>query len=282
VLVLVQVSSKCLREQEAESMDESGSASFHSSVEVSKPGLAQIWFSAETIGILVAELDLLVGAEGASKIAFLSTPSVYCSLPTHLRDRSHLFEYDIGQFQVTNNAEEQEDVHASAEESRCHFFDYKVEDFCDIIPAEVRHSFDIIVADPPSISVYALRQYCEAIRVLAKHEGESSSATKTTVIFATLEDNQQILAQELLLFPAIPHRHSENAYDSGTIRPEFSTDFAWAMCGKYAFFTNFGAFRSEANKRKLKDNAHQEEEKEEDTVVEDEYWITMQAVPHEL
>ncbi|KAF5838693.1 hypothetical protein DUNSADRAFT_2389 [Dunaliella salina] len=51
----------------------------------------QYWYSARTIQKLAQELQEC----GASSIAFLSTPSVYFSLPKgELRSKSWLFDYD--------------------------------------------------------------------------------------------------------------------------------------------------------------------------------------------
>ena len=54
------------------------------------PDFNQYWYSELTIKRMVEELTLLDG-----KVAFLSTPSVYFSVPQHIRDKSYVFDVNL-------------------------------------------------------------------------------------------------------------------------------------------------------------------------------------------
>lgn len=105
--------------------------------------IQQYWFSKETVAVIVAEIQ-----EFASKVAFLSTPSVYFSLTSiELKKNSSLFEYD---------------EQWSADPGFVKFDYNKVED----IPKKLHHSFDYVVIDPPCITPEVWEKYIEATMIL--------------------------------------------------------------------------------------------------------------------
>mmetsp|Transcript_8029 Transcript_8029/g.11378 ORF Transcript_8029/g.11378 Transcript_8029/m.11378 type:complete len:258 (+) Transcript_8029:214-987(+) len=112
----------------------------------------QYWYSKATIDALTAEVK-----DYATRVAFLSTPSVYFSLgECDLRRRSRLFEFDR-KFEKAPGFV---------------FYDYK---HPEKIPKEYLHAFDYVVIDPPSVREDVLLLYAKAARSLLH---QSSSVPK--------------------------------------------------------------------------------------------------------
>ncbi|MEW5316922.1 MAG: hypothetical protein WDW38_008261 [Sanguina aurantia] len=114
--------------------------------------LNQYWYSSHTIEHLVQELQA-----SATSAAFLSTPSVYFSLPkgSALRKASWVFDLD--------------DQWASDP----HFFKY---DFRDPggIPEHLHHAFDCVVIDPPVHHTGGVGAVCHCSKAAAGGGREST------------------------------------------------------------------------------------------------------------
>jgi len=133
----------------------------------------QFWYSPYTIENIIKELEAC-----ATRIAFLSTPSIYFSLPedSALRKNSHVFEYDRQWLDHPNFV----------------FYDFnKPEE----LPVELHHSFDCVVADPPFITAEAWRLYIKATKMLLQPGGKFMG---TAVI-----ENEQLLKEELGAAPCV-------------------------------------------------------------------------------
>ena len=109
--------------------------------------LNQYWYNTETINILIKEIEA-----HSECCAFLSTPSLYFSTSTSLRNKSSLFDIDL---QWKN-------------EPGFIFFDYNKYE----IPENLQHKFDYVVCDPPFISEDVWKEYAKAIKLLLKKNGK--------------------------------------------------------------------------------------------------------------
>eukprot|EP01031_Cornospumella_fuschlensis_P035223 gene35223-42667_t len=146
----------------------------------------QYWYSSKTIEAIVSEVVRING-----KTAFLSTPSLYFSLPEEQQAKSSVFEYD-----------------RSWENDRGFvFYDFnKPED----VPAGLHQSFDVVVIDPPFITEDVWRKYAAAAKLLLKDGIDSNGEPAGKVILTTVLENEALLHE---LFgttvtayrPSIPH-----------------------------------------------------------------------------
>jgi len=83
-------------------------------------------------------------------IAFLSTPSLYFSLPEDRRSNCHMFDYDM------KWASDRGFVH----------YDFNDP---DMIPDDFLGRFDAIVIDPPFITEEVWRRYAVAVKKLSRN-----------------------------------------------------------------------------------------------------------------
>ena len=106
--------------------------------------LNQYWYSAPTIKALVEEIQA-----SATKVAFLSTPSVYFSLPkgSPVREASWVFDLDD---QWSKDP---------------HYFKYDF-NHPEAIPEALHHTFDCVVIDPPFITREVWEKYAAAAKLL--------------------------------------------------------------------------------------------------------------------
>ena len=127
--------------------------------------LNQYWYSARTLAALVAELES--GACGL-RVAFLSTPSVYFSLPeaSAVRQASYCFDYD----DQWNG------------DPRFRFFDFNSEK----IDADLEHAFDCVVVDPPFITRDVWAKYAACAQSALKPGGGK-------LILTTVGENEAML-----------------------------------------------------------------------------------------
>uniref|UniRef100_A0A7R9YZ19 Protein-lysine N-methyltransferase n=1 Tax=Chlamydomonas euryale TaxID=1486919 RepID=A0A7R9YZ19_9CHLO len=127
--------------------------------------LNQYWYSSHTIKKIAEEV-----AASATKAAFLSTPSVYFSLPADspIKQASWVFDLDDQWSQDSN------------------YFKY---DFNkpDDIPKELHHVFDCVVIDPPFITREVWEKYAAAAKLLLSDSGK--------VIGTTVAENGAMLAE---------------------------------------------------------------------------------------
>jgi hypothetical protein len=146
--------------------------------------LNQYWYSSPTIAAMVAEVQSVGGSA-----AFLSTPSVYFSVPKADRAAHKVFDYD----------------NQWASDPGYHFWDFKTPLG---FPAELQHTFDVVVIDPPFITREVWEQYAQAAKALLKVDTDGNVAGK--VIASTIFENAALM-KELLncepqrYLPSIPH-----------------------------------------------------------------------------
>lgn len=133
----------------------------------------QYWYSPKTIERIVADLLEQAGSDGV--IAFLSTPSLYFSMPDGVRARSFVFDFD-----------------RKWEHDRGFVF----YDFNDPtgLPAELLGKCDIVVIDPPFITHEVWRKYAESTTLLLPSTGGK-------VLGTTIIENAPLLEELLTLRP---------------------------------------------------------------------------------
>ena len=119
-----------------------------------------------------------------TKIAFLSTPSIYFSLKNkELKANSKVFDFDK-KFE---------------KDPGFVFYDFnKPED----IPKEMTKAFDMVVIDPPFITREVWEKYTEAAKILLIDEGK--------ILLSAIDENESILKELLqvnrkLFRPSIPN-----------------------------------------------------------------------------
>eukprot|EP01039_Chlorochromonas_danica_P009255 gene9257-10218_t len=147
----------------------------------------QYWYSTKTIEKIVEEVSNVNG-----RIAFLSTPSLYFSLPPSVREQSYLFEYD---------RQWESDPHFV-------FFDFHE---TEKIPVNLKDTFDLLVIDPPFITEDVWRLYAASAHyLLKKGQDPVSGLPLGKVILTTVIENEPLLeelfqARATRFRPSIPH-----------------------------------------------------------------------------
>lgn len=122
--------------------------------------------------------------EHATKVAFLSTPSVWFSLDNQeIKQRSFFFDVDI-QWEKHSN-----------------FVNWNYNQPTQI-EVKMHHEFDCVVIDPPFVTSEVWAKYAEATLLLLKDGGK--------IILSTIPENAQILKQMLnvepqTFQPSVPH-----------------------------------------------------------------------------
>lgn len=104
----------------------------------------QYWYSAHTISVLAAEACDQAGCEG--RIACVSTPSIFFSLPREFQDRAVVLDFDRTFAERTAN-----------------FVPYDFNHPTDIA-TELQHTFDVVVIDPPFITEEVRTWMVELVR----------------------------------------------------------------------------------------------------------------------
>jgi hypothetical protein len=149
----------------------------------------QYWYSDATIQTLVEGISEILGKCSGSKVAFLSTPSLYFALPDQERKQCKLFEYD-GVW--SNDA------------------GYVQYDFNepDCIDSTLQKTFDLVVIDPPFITKDVWEKYAMTAKLLLKYDpfGRDSDAhikKKGLFLGTTVSENADFLKEELNAEPAV-------------------------------------------------------------------------------
>ena len=152
--------------------------------------LNQYWYSPKTIGAIVEELE---SGRCGLRVAFLSTPSLFFSLPesSEVRRASYCFDLD--------------EQWATAERfRRFDFHDEKVDD-------DLAHSFDCVVVDPPFITRDVWTKYAACVRsalrpggrVVLTTVGETGAAsTGASTVARTVERRSDRARQRTRLRPS--------------------------------------------------------------------------------
>jgi hypothetical protein len=141
--------------------------------------LNQYWYASSTIAMLTKEIE-----EHATKVAFLSTPSVWFSLENQeIKNRSFFFDVDL-----------QWGKHAN--------FVYWNYNQAGAIASSMHHQFDCVVIDPPFVTHELWAKYAEAAHLLLKPGGK--------IILSTIPENAQMLKEMLdvkpqAFQPSVPH-----------------------------------------------------------------------------
>ncbi|GFR41785.1 hypothetical protein Agub_g2547 [Astrephomene gubernaculifera] len=158
----------------------------------------QYWYSAHTIGKIVEELTA-----SASRIACLSTPSIYFSLPrgSPLRAAAWLLDYD-------------EQWAADPHYVR---YDFNAP---ELLPPHLHGAFDCVVIDPPFITREVWDKYAQAARLLLQPGGK--------VIATTVAENAELLAELL------PAGEGGSRVQPAPFRPSIPH-----LIYQYNLFTNF-------------------------------------------
>mmetsp|Transcript_27341 Transcript_27341/g.48344 ORF Transcript_27341/g.48344 Transcript_27341/m.48344 type:complete len:262 (+) Transcript_27341:88-873(+) len=116
--------------------------------------LYQYWYSGATINAILAECE-----QYATKVAFLSTPSVYFSLCEGVD-----MENGVDARSILARASCVLDYDRAFQTAKGYvFFNYKDPGG---IPKDLHHTFDFVVIDPPSVRDDVLAQYAKAARLL--------------------------------------------------------------------------------------------------------------------
>ena len=147
-----------------------------------KENFNQYWFSENTIKALVAEIESLY-QESPSRIACISTPSIYFSLSEEIRRNSKVFDID----------------RSFARDPGFVYFDFNS---IETIPEDLHNFFDIVVIDPPFITREVWEKYTLAIRTVAKGTAR--------IILSSISENANMLSELLQVHPcvfkpSIPH-----------------------------------------------------------------------------
>eukprot|EP01027_Heterolobosea_sp_BB2_P013301 GEZU01019192.1.p1 GENE.GEZU01019192.1~~GEZU01019192.1.p1 ORF type:complete len:236 (-),score=47.56 GEZU01019192.1:46-666(-) len=141
----------------------------------------QYWYSIGTIDAVVREIK----DQAQRSVAFVSTPSLYFSLQ----------EYEKQQ-------QQQGDANSTALSSRSKLFDFDLKwkanpgfvhyDYNKPtdVPAELHHTFDYVVVDPPFITRDVWEKYIETVRLLLVPEGGK-------FLFSTIPENEAMLREVL-------------------------------------------------------------------------------------
>ncbi|XP_045776196.1 EEF1A lysine methyltransferase 1 [Maniola jurtina] len=112
--------------------------------------LSQFWYNEATVQALVKIVDKLLPDNG--KVALISCPTLFVPVKRQLGDRANvtLLEYD-----------RRFEVHGSD----FIFYDYNSP---DKLPADLEHTFDLVIADPPFLSEECITKTSQTIQLLAK------------------------------------------------------------------------------------------------------------------
>lgn len=154
----------------------------------------QYWYSPKTIEQMV--LDMVNQSQCSDSsycIAFLSTPSLYFSLPVEIRDTSYVFDYD----KKWNN------------DRGFVFYDFNKPD--ENIPATLLNNCDMVVIDPPFITREVWEKYSITANLLLK-KGHNSIINEPNgkIIGTTVYENKDMLMELLntkqnVFMPSIPN-----------------------------------------------------------------------------
>ena len=134
------------------------------------PNLNQYWFSEDTRETLCNAVRESISLKGGSttRVAFLSTPSLYFTLSDEERKQCTLLDYD------TTLSSQNCDSYV--------FYDFN---YPTSIDANLRGLFDVIVIDPPFISQSVWESYAITVSLLAK-EGAH-------IICTTVAENEALM-----------------------------------------------------------------------------------------
>jgi len=146
-----------------------------------KADLNQYWYSKKTIEKMVDD----VCRYGGKKIAFLSTPSIYFSLPENIRNKSTLFDLDP----------------KWTKEPRYVLYDFKQ---IETISKDLHHTFTMVVIDPPFITEEVWEKYTEAAKLLLIKEEDVKKDDEDSCrrcLCTTIHENAEMMFKLLQVKP---------------------------------------------------------------------------------
>uniref|UniRef100_A0A7S2MJD6 Protein-lysine N-methyltransferase n=1 Tax=Helicotheca tamesis TaxID=374047 RepID=A0A7S2MJD6_9STRA len=144
--------------------------------------LNQYWYSKSTIQNLCQAVIEGLESNNMKKAAFLSTPSLYFSLPPEIKENCVLLDYDK----------------TWSSDPGFVFYDYN--DPKNLSSALCR-SFDMVVIDPPFIAEEVWSKYTETATFLLKGDPKESSSA-SLVIGTTVQENAPFMEKLLGVKPA--------------------------------------------------------------------------------
>ncbi len=150
-----------------------------------KEDINQYWFSESTIEFIINQIKS--HTDPNSKIAFVSTPSIFFSLEPSLRDQSYLFDYDDRLIKRHPNA-----------------FKFDFNNFVELGNEEkILSKFDFVIVDPPYINEPSWTKFAEFVKLISKEEN-------VKILTCSIAENSSMLEKLLNLKikkfqPSIPH-----------------------------------------------------------------------------
>lgn len=132
----------------------------------------QYWYSPSTISVFVQDIQ---EHSGNGRVAFLSTPSIFFSLDSEeVKQNSVLFDVRWFSFflqlsvsKIQTSCLFSQFDEGLARNAAGRFVKYDFNNL-DTIPAEMHHTFDLAVIDPPFITEEVWIKYADAIKLLLK------------------------------------------------------------------------------------------------------------------
>jgi hypothetical protein len=142
----------------------------------------QYWFSEKTIEFILSQCQ-----RNGTKIAFVSTPSLFFSASGELQEKSMLFDYDEIFTKKHKNVSK---------------FDYRQFNEEDLKKQCLFKEFDFVVVDPPFITKEVWTEYAKFIRLIGKED--------VKILGSSIEENKNMLNELLKLEirnyqPSIPN-----------------------------------------------------------------------------
>jgi hypothetical protein len=156
-----------------------------------KEDINQYWFSEATIEFIVQQI--IKHTDENSKIAFVSTPSIFFSCDDLIKQKSRLFDFDERLMKKHSNAVK---------------FDFN--EFSELVKdPEFISAFDYVMIDPPFINEPSWTKYADFVKIISQREKESEKI-KAKILTCSIAENKEILKNLLDLNlkkfqPSIPH-----------------------------------------------------------------------------
>ena len=146
----------------------------------------QYWYSKATMNTMIQdqiEQHVASGSPaGGLVIAFLSTPSLYFTLPDEIRKNSYCLDFDKGPM----NAWEKDRGYV--------FYDFNKP---TELPEHLLGKCDMAVVDPPFIVSEVWMKYVETMKLLLKSGTDSNGIPLGKAVMTTVIENAQLLKEHL-------------------------------------------------------------------------------------
>ena len=157
-----------------------------------KADFNQYWFSEKSIEFIINQIKKVYKNDKAIKIAFVSTPSIFFSLPEEIKDHSWLFEYDEKLLKKHKNSV---------------FFDFN--DFSQVDECHF-NKYDLVIVDPPYINKPSWTQFANFVTIIAKKCEDNIGKFSCKILTCSIAENAPMLKELLNLNiknyqPSIPN-----------------------------------------------------------------------------